>query len=107
MARCPAASAFMIRACRQGTESPATHAATCDAAVCLGRVEGRSAAPAWRLAAGVAPRRAAWGLLPLTGLMLAFTAVSLVLIAEPMVLPQAATAEAPSTIAPRSLAAPK
>jgi hypothetical protein len=42
------------------------------------------------LAAGVPPRRAAWGLLPLTLLMLACTALSLVLIAEPMVLPQTA-----------------
>jgi hypothetical protein len=56
-------------------------------------VLGHAAAIWWShrvvLAAGVAPRRAAWGLLPLTGLMLAYTAVSLVLIAEPMVLPQA------------------
>ena len=37
------------------------------------------------LAAGVPPRRAALGLLPLTLLMLACTAVSLLLIAEPMV----------------------
>jgi hypothetical protein len=37
------------------------------------------------LRAGVAPRRAAWGLLPMTLLMLAFTAMSLFLIAEPMV----------------------
>jgi hypothetical protein len=46
------------------------------------------------LAAGVPPRRAAWGLLPLTLLMLAYTAVSLLLIAEPMVLPQARSAGA-------------
>jgi hypothetical protein len=37
------------------------------------------------LAAGVAPRRAAHGMLPLTLLMLAYTAVSLTLIAAPMV----------------------
>jgi hypothetical protein len=44
------------------------------------------------LAAGVAPRRAAWAMLPLTGLMLAFTATSLLLIAEPMVAAPAAEA---------------
>ncbi len=52
-------------------------------------VLGHAAAIWWShrvvLAAGVPPRRAAGGLLPLTVLMLAYTAVSLVLIAEPMV----------------------
>jgi hypothetical protein len=65
-------------------------------------VLGHAAAIGWShgvvLAAGVARRRAAWGLLPLTGLMLAYTAVSLVLIAAPMVLPQAVTADRASTI---------
>ncbi len=61
------------------------------------------------LAAGVPPRRAAWGLLPLTLLMLACTAVSLLLIAEPMVLQQAAApvaASAARTIPPPLLPAP-
>ncbi len=66
-------------------------------------VLGHAAAIGWShrvvLAAGVAPRRAAWGLLPLTLLMLAYTAVSLVLIAEPMVVPQAGAARAAATIA--------
>ena len=43
-------------------------------------------------------RRAALGLLPLTALMLAYTASSLVLIAEPMVLPQAAAASRASRL---------
>jgi hypothetical protein len=66
-------------------------------------VLGHAAAIWWShrvvLAAGVPPRRAAWGLLPLTGLMLALTAVSLVLIAEPMVQPRAGAARAAATIA--------
>jgi hypothetical protein len=38
-------------------------------------------------------------MLPLTALMLAYTAVSLVLIAEPMVLPQPLATQAAATIA--------
>ncbi len=73
-------------------------------------VGGHMAAIWWShrvvLAAGVPPRRAAWGLLPLTALMLAYTAVSLLLIAEPMVLPQAAAADTATTIPPLSLRTP-
>jgi len=39
------------------------------------------------LAAGVTPRRAFWAMLPLSLLMVGYTAISLVLIAEPMVNP--------------------
>lgn len=65
-------------------------------------VLGHAAAIWWShrvvLSAGVPPRRAAWGLLPLTLLMLAYTALSLVLIAEPMVLPQGPWPTAARTI---------
>lgn len=54
-------------------------------------VAGHVVAIAWShrvvLAAGVSARRAAWSLLPLTVLMVAYTAISMMLIAEPMVIP--------------------